>query len=810
MYMPNRGELALIPGVQELAHTIPGLESIGDIYYLEQSFGDQGWLMFYDWDSSLAVAPTVSSFSIAAPTGAPSGTRDLVIQYVFPGGTTKNSVKASCSYGTNSGETYMDVTIPTSIPSSVYCVNFAIYANSGSHAAWAGSIMRKNGVFPTGAEATLRIPVTASTVTGNNKAIGAIQPSSFSYNPTTSVGGELEGGRLYYFGICPWLQQNQISLRYNRVALTDASNNVFAAYLPEGYNTLEVQFISPPTSTGDDLTTTVSKYIVFAGATPEDMAPVGTALVHGATPISIVGGAVSCTVKSLPYNTNMAMSMGAYEIGGSFALPEAEAIDNRYFGSFDYQSSVLGAGGFWETDNVGDYALAYIQLPYSSTTHREMLPGNQYALNKLVSFEDVLDPIKMALATGANQIFTIKEKSVGGAVYQNRLWFTDRYRSPHVCNGYVVTPAIVDATRRVFPITDFISSFNDRLIFAGGPTNTTYDDGNVNYTDVANPNYVIGSLNSNVGDASDIVGVGVFSRDLADNGPTAFLALGKKNSTYTWSGVTSDGLVQIGKAAGWMSAKGYALTKYGAVVATNNGLYAVSGSDMKPLSPDTEKIFQEISVANRELVQLVNAGDRLICSYRDTANLDRELWIDFREDPEGLIISATGPHVMKAYDSQAVALSYGTVANYRVSALGTKLYRRDVPSVFTNDTADIAVVLRFNDTGLGNDEFLKILTRLYLRAKINKQETVTISVPSRDAASDGDGLDYSGTGLQTVSESMILPYSGGAEIYRMFQKVFASRYRGSIFTPQLSLSTNVDFRIVSISFLYNLVRRRLL
>lgn len=835
LYSPRRGELAIIPGVSALASDIPGIDFLGiqDMQFLDQTIGEQGWLVKYDWDTTL-IPTSVSGGSYSSPTGTPSGNRDLVMEWVMPGGTTKISAVTSVTYGTSGGEAWVDATIPTSIPDYVYSINYYIRDASGDLILWAGSVSRKDGIFPptSNAESTIRLPLFDTSPTSTNNAVGSIPPSGFSTVPTSIAGGNLDSGRIYYFGIVPYIVCKNASSqgpRFNRTWLYSAtsvssqSSNIYAAFVPDGYNALNVTFTGVPTSTGDSTLETVTHYQIFAGVTPEDLAPVGDNKEYQARPVIRSSTTVTATIKTLPYNTNMQMSMNIYS--GLDIL--GVAIANRYYGSWTYQDSWdngLGYRNYLARDETRSYALANIQLPYSMTSHREMLPGSSCFLfdttltNKsLTSYSTVRDN------NSTNIFLEFREGSVRAASYEDRMYYADGVQSPFKCNGYIVNPLIIDDVTRVPVITNNIILFKDKLCLFGGGTNWSYDKGNIFYSNAANPNnFGTGAgnfLNINFGDASDIVGGGVYSRDLSNTGPATFLVVGKANSTYSWNGGTTaadQSLVQIGKSVGWLSANSFALTAEGAVVATNQGLYGVTGSDMQPIDPGTEIFYQSATENTKSSFNLVFNGDRLIVGYEDPDDGPRELWYDFRRDPEGMVIVATGPHIMQEYDGQAVAQRYGAINNYRVSYYNggfgedPTFYRRDIPGTFTNVGAAIDWMIELNETGLGADEFVKIMTRMYMRAKINKQETVTITMPSYDSASDGQGLDYTGSGLQTVSSTLVMPYTGVAEIYRLFQKVFTARYRGAIFTPKFQGSTNVDFRIVSISLLYQLVRRRLL
>lgn len=842
LYSPKRGELALIPGVSELTHAIPNCTSIDDITYLDQTMGDQGWLVSYSIASPPTGAPP-TSFTFSSPTSTPSASATVLVEFVYSGGNTVVtefpgvSFKTQVASPTTNNTTYADITLPTSaaaIPSSVFCINYYVYTDaSGFYCMWAGSHMRKNGIFPpsSSSEATLRLYMPSTTApTSSCISVGDVSPSSVTLTPTTVSGGELTPGRMYYFGVCPYLATGPDFYRQNKVQLypSTSSGGRFAAYLPSGYNAFSVSWGGLPTSTGltsltGSPTEPVKYYQFFAGKTPEALAPYGDNLVHQSRP-QFVNSSNTTILKSMPYNTNQTMSMAGYS---STPSPLGTCV-SRTRGTWAYINRYMGpTGNGFPNNKTTTKGLAYIQFPYSISSHKEQLPGVQFTFfantksTALTSHETQsfdINPYNFLFGFNFMGGSTIKTK-----VYQDLAIYVNGYCNPYQSNGDLVAPMAGDDTARVLPITTNIDLYNDRIILGCGPANWSYDQGLVFYSNAGVPtNIGTGAgnfLNVNFGDASEMIGFGVFSKDLASTGPTAYLLVGKKNACYIWNGGTTAAdqqLVQVGKQLGWLSRNSFGLTKNGPVVVTNQGLFSVNGSDMNDLDPGTGLFFSDMDPALRQYTNVVYSEDRLIVGYSTSgAYCDRELWYDFRDEPDGSIsIVATGPHIMKDYAGCVNALTYGTAKNYRVSwspsGNASKIYRRDVPSLYTNDGSDISWIYELNETGLGSDEFLKIISRIYMRCKILKQEVVTITIPSYDSSSDGLGLDYTGTGLQTVSETLTMPYTGSAEIYRLFQKVFSSRYRGAIFKPKFAGSTNLDFRIISVSILSELKRRRML
>lgn len=844
VYSPNRGELAVIPGVEELVHTIPNCSAISDVTFFENQFGDQSWLVHYDTATANFTAPP-TTFSFSSPTGSPTGTMSVLIEYVYGGGSTKVTTITGVSFGsvTSSGIafTYSDCTLPTSaIPDGVYCINYYIIYTDSSRAIWVGSHMRKDGIFPptSDSEKTIRLfrPSPIATPTASVSSAGAVAPSVFDIAPTTSVGGALESGKIYYFAYVPLLHDSG-AYTYRRndchFYTTTTANGRMSCFLPEGYNSF-IATMTVPISAGAPDAQTVLYGLLLMGTTPENMAPIGYATFENSgfkyksTPLRLqAAGVITPVIGHLPYNTNKNLSMATYN---STPSPIGTSITGRVSGTMEYTCAIGGSDDWFGTEKIRTKGLASIQLPYSATSHKEQLPGLQFTFTEDQNLQTLTSKRAQQRtgtsypADGFHYGFNFQYgKSLNSVQYENLAIFANGHSNLYQTDGYLCAP-LVGNDARVMPITKNISMFRDKMILGCGDTNWSYDSGLVFYSESGViRNFGTGAgqyLNLNFGNASEMIGFGVFSMDLSTVGPSSFLVIGKRSSIYTWNGATSASemqLNQISKAVGWLSSKSFGLTKNGPVVVTNQGLYGIGGADIQEIDPGTEKFFSEMSPSLHDLVRTVFSEDRFIVGYStsSTSVCDKELWYDFRDEPDGgKVVVPTGPHSMKDYQGIVNSLKYGSISNYRLSWGGTstldKLYRRDKPSLFTNNGSNIAIVIEMNDTGLGVDEFIKRLTRLYIRAKINQQETITITIPSRDQASLGEGLDYDGSGLSTVSESMVLPYTGVAEIYRLFQKVFTSRYRGTIFTPKLELSTDVDFRIVSLSLLYEIQRRRLL
>jgi hypothetical protein len=860
VYSPQRGALESINGYEEITPSIPNLDQVIDISYLDQSLGEQQWLTHYSVPTSQTFdAPPATGWTFTQPTGAGATfSRTVYAQYVYQCGTTRKTDLGAQTFKTLTGRTYVDITIPTStMPTNLYCINFLMDDEYPATRIWMGSIMRKNGVFPptSSAENTIRCYMSATSVsaTANNSSFGDVSPTGFTFTPTTVAGGNLDGNRIYYFSICPWLQQQaSFTNRLNKCAMFiggATGGGRFAAYLPSGYNALDITFTGAPTSTGPTTPTPVTYYIILAGKTPEEMAPIGNALIHQALPVTS-SGTPTARVMDMPYNTNMAMSMATMATSnGDFA---GTAIANRIYGNLFYMETI--AYPIISDDRTYRIGLASHQFPYDSTTHKEMLPGLQMTFTADQTFA-TLTSWRASYSTASSNYndkgFVYgwnmgSSTSVRSAPYADKQLFVNGYSNVYLSNGDLAIPLAGDDIKRIMPITTNISVFKDRLILGCGPVNFSYDKGIVHYSDAAViTNFGTGAgnfLNMNFGDSSELVGFGSFSQDLANVGPSTFLGIGKTNSTYTWNGGTTAAdqqLVLVGKALGWLSPDSYALTKDGPVVATPQGLYTLNGTEMKELDAGTQFIYTSAST-----IKLIYTEDRVIVLSGG------EYWYDFRNEPDGgLVMVTTGPHSVPSYSDAGAFLSptgmvnafrYGNDRNYRITwtnsdtdrfggVVPSKVYRMEVPNrgLMDDTGAVMRSTIRLNSTGLGADEFIKRIRAIYFDLAISQFTGTSLSaefvVIGQDGASIGDNLDVSDP-TKTYSMVSSLPaVTSSQSQYRKYQLDAVGftnlldptetivKPRGTIFGITFDLIPNeagMVFNMRSLSFLFNIERRR--
>ncbi len=793
LYPVNKGELGVCPGVSSLvaSGTIPGLSSIKDMDYLKQPWGTEGWVVHYQPTGSLPV-PSGHTYTTQ---GAASSVRGVKIQFVGPGGTTSHVVDAAKSFGA----TGLLVTLPTNIPTYVHCIHFYVEVIAGGTTGimqWTGTAWRRQGSFA--ASIILVAPPTSGAV-GNT--ITEDEPTGFNVSFGTS--GNLEGGRTYYFGVSPWIYCSAKHVISNGYA---SGVTKFAVTVPVGKNSIFIDFTGMAGTAGDSVAIGYSRSILFMGATPEDLLPCYTSTDGTVLPCNNLPLGAQFQIKDLPVNSNLIARSDDIS-AGAFT---GEAPSNRAFMTWTIAGSALPSS-LTTADISTKLAACFIQTPYAAATHIELYPsGIGYSL----------DSANPGTVWSGSLSLTAK---INSAALQSRIYFVNGSETPWYTNGIVLKSVVRDYQTAKLPITETIIAFQEGLVFSGGRSNFSNTEGTAVYTQAGNPWSVTATpsatpaynfILANQGDNSKIVGLGVFSQNLSDTGPSSFLLIGKEEATISWNGgrTASDQIVsQIGKAVGWSSSKSFVLTPWGPFLFGRDNIYYCNGTDMKQAGIDVAEIIQAITPANYQYCRAAFVKNRAIFAYRDTANIDRELWADFREDDEsGIQMTFSGPHELAAYTDHAVAQVYGTDKFYRVSYLSDVIYRRDVPSTFTNVGSPISWTYQSHDMPYGNDEFKKLLKAFYVRAKVNAATTVTITLRILDKEGTGGGLDVTTDSEETIVETMVLPFTGVSEIYRLFQKQFASRYAGSLFNATISASTSTDFRIVSMAWVFKIQGRRLL
>lgn len=832
MYSPIQGELALVGGVTKLTSSaLPGATSIKYIDFIKTATGVERLIAFFDH----AALPTPSAPAVATTTGTKfTGNVTVKISYVGMGGESAASSGTVLACG---GGASIVVTLPA-LPTGITAIN--VFVDDYLCAV----VWKRPGTsYPASVTLTVKPvdPVTANKIEWRY---------SFSYMSITyGTGGALVPGKIYYFGLAPSLaigfdDETVVTTKIGQAALptvVEPTGRVFSFSVPEGFTSASISLStdltdllrkvveqradSAPYEWTQDTSDIKAPAWVFLGLSPNDLMAVGSGIDGVAAPqVQISNTGVSITIKDLPCNHNLV----AFKQGH----PRIQALDY----SDAYATNILRAKfsllPLYERDDIaspvgtpvgsglGAYALQ--GLTYDSTTDYQLIPPrgqSYYSPSQTTQFTANTNLSAVFVPSTAGQ-FKLLDKTYKSAPYINRLYFANGEQSMMYTNGYVLMTAPRKSQTPWIPITKEIVLFNDRIILGGG-ANNPFNTQNVVYysasgdpeTWTATPGVTAGLqfVSTLEADGDEIVGFGVYSESLSTQGISAFLVIGKKQAVYTWSGSTSAGAQIVTAQTGFASSRSFFLSNIGPGFVGRRNVYRMSaGGKVFECGNDVREILRAISDTNISSVTAVYHEDHVKIGYTETSGIDRELWLRFRQDDGNVLPIFTGPHQMKSYTQQIATNSFAGVRDVRLSFLSNDMYKRDDFSSYLNDGSNIAVALETNDLSLGAEEFLKVVNSFKIKAKVAKAETLTLSTTMYDSSSLGQGLDYStDNAKQVFSDSMVIPYAGSGVIYRTFPKQFTERYVGSLLRFAFTMSTNVDFRIQIMSWLFSMKRRRL-
>lgn len=265
MFVQSEGELKALKGVTNL--TGAQIAGVSDIVHAKFLDFNSSVVLFYT--PNYTTIPTPSGYSFST-TGGGASSRRVALYFVGAGNSFSATTFASQSIQANG----LTVVLPTNIPDYISCVHVYIEALAGGFsdlAIWAGSFTKKAGSFP----ATITVPrpdttvATASPITVSGRAA--------SYTATFGTSGDLEDGKIYYFGMCPWMCGKR-----QTVAFYNNDQKGYAIYLPEGKSSIVATFDFLPFGVAQVDTSPVnsdlnySQLFVVCGTTIEDGIPVGT------------------------------------------------------------------------------------------------------------------------------------------------------------------------------------------------------------------------------------------------------------------------------------------------------------------------------------------------------------------------------------------------------------------------------------------------------------------------------------------------------------------------------------------------------
>lgn len=842
LYTPNKGELASIGGVTAKGGAIPGSTSIAATSFLRTSSGLSKYLAFFNH----AALPTPSAPTLAATTGtAFTGSTQFFVTYVGMGGESLQSALTTVACGSGASLIF---TLPT-LPAGIVGVNLFRYNQNNITSGFDGDLIatvsQRAGVMPT--SVTISLNQTAPS--------GSFQDYRLtfsSFTVTYGTGGTLVPGQTYYIGIAPAYSGLDHTIVTTTAGLptlptvNGPAGRVVAFTVPVGFNSVSILFsgvrkegrassgaMAWTTDTSGD-----SPVYAFIGATPNDLTLVGNATINGFAQMQgpLAAGSLTININELPYNSNASsvMAWGWQEIANQQDYSDPFAFRQvRFFPSaqcFGYENNLDGTNRtpvMTPQGNSGLGLVAMAGIGYNSATDYQIIPTrgatlfskNTTRFGGTAFFNQVFIPFP------GGQFVANLGDGINFTSYVNQNYYVNNVQCPFYTNGFVLTPVCRQEDTPYIPITTNIAVFNGVMVLGGGQSSlfntqnvvyfsaggdfTTWTQSPAAVCSLAFIGAISGSTNSSAGDNDNIVGFGVYSESLSTTGITGFLVIGKQQSAFIWNGSANSGAQPIAINDGFASSKSFVVTPYGPIFVGHDNVYIMNQyGTVQPIGNDVKAIIQAIPSASLPFTNIVYNNLHVKIGYQTTANVDTELWLDLRNDDGQIVPVFTGPHVMTAYSDQQSAQVFAGVRNVRLSFLNNQIYLRDDLSSFLNNGSLMAIYLETNDMGLGADDFIKDLNQIYFRAKILRQETINFNLLCYDNLSAGSGLDYTGPDETTFTDSMVMPFSGSTLTYRLFQKLLASRYRGTIIRAQMSMTTNQDFRILSISFTYSNSRRR--
>ncbi len=520
-------------------------------------------------------------------------------------------------------------------------------------------------------------------------------------------------------------------------------------------------------------------------------------------------------VKELPYNTRNNVHMiddYANEprlMGGT----EQSAEANRYDGTFTNIIQIPQAlDPFWadgstivsdtsaaigytgQTPSLGCWVIP--SLPFDSSTAWQLLPGinergfsrfGSNLINDKAFFSTPLPSPNLLWLPEDNQLsteqFTIRTYIANG---DNSYWYT---------NGYVLKAIVRDDGSTRIPTTKFIRAFQNRLTGCGGDNSFQNSPNQLYYSDIENPFNWGTTINTlNVFSPQPFSGLGAYSQNLLDSGFNDFLIISKKDSIFTWDGDTNKGPKQIYKSFGFASPNAFAVTDQGPVFVARDNVYTVQGELIPDIGDEVRDILQALSDEQLAKINVVFQERYLKIGYpSSTGGCDRELWMELRNEEGGLQRFWSGPHVLKEYTTQAVALNFNGQRDVRISALGSNIYQRDIG--YLNDNADIVRSIVVNRLGLRAEHFWKLLTQIYLSIQISQDEEFDIT------------LEYQ-NGSTTLSFTKEALFSEGD--FQLLQSQLTERSRGRIVSLTITNESDGPVSIFDVSLLFEQMNRRLL
>lgn len=833
----NRGQVQSILGTTKLnPAAMPGVAEIVGLEWLNQSFGDRKLIAFFRPNISTIAAPSVDGTNFTSSGGSPV-VHDFVVTYVGPGGSVNFTYVAGVTC--NAVTTF---TLPVSIPAYVACIDlYFVRTGPGSDDAyiWIASVSRRNGVFPASvnfipnADSNTAVVGTSGVVIDVGSSL-----TSFIAKPEVgafAVGGTLLSDRLYYVAIAPWNAQKSFrqsnggrqTRAYNAIGGTQAG--VLSFNLPAGISAVNLKFTfnaSPVMIAG----TAVHNWVLFIGETPEDMMAVCDRIDGSVMPVSDSIVRSGIVIRELPYNARNTIHMtssGNMDQGG-VSLQAPSARDYGIFKNMQWSNTIAdnvadGGGEIVTSDSFGSlppfanlpYLGAWVipSFPFSPLTayqllphinernytkslnyganYREFVPQNDCTPNPIVFYDPVLGL--------TNELHTVQ--------YSNRLYCANGENVMFYTNGYSIKTVVPDTPAsggQRIPICKYIGLVQDQIVLGGGENSFANFNNYVFYSDVANPNSFGDTSWNNfpvwAENSGKLNGFGVFSITLT-GGPTTFLLISKDNGNYgeiySWNAKTGSDLVisQLDKTTGFAGPRSWVQTRFGTIVISRSGAYIVNGSAfLTPIGDEVRDILMGLSSTALNLVSCTFHENKVKIGYRQSANLDREIWVELRFENGGIQKFWSGPHVMNPYNYQAAIGNFNGVLDFRVSDDGSgNLYQRDTGNL--NNGSPIVRSIVINRLGMTQDHLRKLMQWVFLALQITGNETFTVIFNFEDGS-----VPY------TISKTALF-----ASAARQFLQIkIPDRIVGRIISVTINNTSSQQNSLFDISMLFKTQQRRLL
>ena len=515
---------------------------------------------------------------------------------------------------------------------------------------------------------------------------------------------------------------------------------------------------------------------------------------------ALVQSYVDLELDHMPYNTNNGVNMvksylsgsgpiyvSPKQLGGTFQEGDAFRYDGvfingalypsinlktrerSYKSGFDYEEYPISTNaadniGCWVFDSLtmdpssGHQLLANISdKNFSATGQKKINDGSGTsfevsASNSFLAAPDISPSLFWAPDDDImdTEQFTIRTYCANG---DNSLFCTDGYVfKPIIRDVGNENPIPADATYTPrIPTCKYITSFQSRLVAAGGSPSFQNAPNQVFYSQADNPfawGIAGAAANSiNVFSAQPINGVGAYSQTLLDSGFASFLVISKGDGLFTWNGDTSTGATQLYYSFGFAGPRAFAVTNAGPLFVAQDSIYLLAGDKIIPVVDELEHVLRDLTKEQLAKISAVFHNEKFKFAYSSAANneLDTEWWFEqstFQGKPVKYI---SGPHTLKPFTSQASTVSFDDEREVRISALDTDVYQRDSGKV--NDGASITRTIVLSRLGLQEDHALKLLEEVFLAVKIEADETFDVAI----GVEDGGTLTYSGTMTGSVA-----------------------------------------------------------